>query len=153
VSHPGVASALYARLPGASSGRVLSLTLRIDRVDRDARQHITPELEARLDAVARSMREFHYGRLALRFATVGELMRGENFTIIDISGVDGAADLRCEEALPLGEVYRRAVDQQRIMFLIGDKNRARGFQPAACADVIKSLIRENQPSRRTPASA
>jgi len=153
VSHPGVASALYARLPGASSGRILSLTLRTDGVARDARQHITPELEARLDAVARSMREFHYGRFALRFASVGELMRGENFTIIDISGVDGAADHRCEAALPLGEVYRRAVDQQRIMFLIGDKNRARGFEPAACADVVKSLIRENQPSRRTPASA
>jgi len=147
-----VASALYARLPGASSGRVLSLTLRTDGIDSDARQHITPELEARLDAVARSMREFHYGRFALRFATVGELMRGENFTIIDISGVDGEADRR-EAALPLGEVYRRAVDQQRIMFLIGDKNRARGFKPAACADVVKSLIRENQPSRRTPASA
>jgi hypothetical protein len=55
--------------------------------------------------------------------------------------------------LPWAEVYRRAVDQQRIMFLIGDKNRARGFKPAACADVVKSLIRENQPSRRTPASA
>jgi hypothetical protein len=59
----------------------------------------------------------------------------------------------CEAALPWAEVYRRAVDQQRIMFLIGDKNRARGFKPAACADVVKSLIRENQPSRRTPASA
>jgi hypothetical protein len=153
VSHPGVASALYARLPGASSGRVLSLTLRTDGIDSDARQHITPELEARLDAVARSMREFHYGRFALRFTSIGELMRGENFTVIDISGVDGAADRRCEAALPWAEVYRRAVDQQRIMFLIGDKNRARGFKPAACADVVKSLIRENQPSRRTPASA
>ena len=49
VSHPGVASALYARLPGASSGRILSLTLRADGVYRDARQHITPELEARLE--------------------------------------------------------------------------------------------------------
>ena len=127
--------------------------MRIDGVDRDARQHITPEVEARLDAVARSMREFHYGRFALRIASIGELMRGENFTIIDISGVDGADDRRCEASLPLGEVYRRAVDQQRIMFLIGDKNRARGFKPAACADMVKSLIRENQPSRRTTASA
>jgi hypothetical protein len=45
------------------------------------------------------------------------------------------------------------VDQQRIMFLIGDKNRGRGFKPAAWADVVKSLIRESQLSRRTPASA
>ena len=46
---------------------------------------------------------------------------------------EGFADRRYEAALPLGEVYRRAVDQQRIMFLIGDKNRARGFKPCAFA--------------------
>src|SRR6476659_9871275 len=144
VSHPCVASALYARLPGASSGRVLSLSLCTDGVDRDARQHITPELEARLDTVARSMREFHYGRFALRFASLDELMRGESLSIVEISGVSGTDNRRCEPALPLAEIYRRAVDQQRIMFLIGDKNRGRGFKPVAWADVVKSLIRENR---------
>ena len=153
VPHSGEVTALYARLPGTSSGRLLALTLRTDGLYRDARQHITPELEARLDAVARSMREFHYGRFALRFASIDELMRGENFSIIEISGVSGAANRRCAPALPLAEIYRRAVDQQRIMFLIGDKNRGRVFKPAAWADVVKSLIRESQLSRRTPASA
>jgi membrane protein DedA with SNARE-associated domain len=153
VPHSGEVTALYARLPGTSSGRLLALTLRTDGLYRDARQHITPELEARLDAVARSMREFHYGRFALRFASIDELMRGENFSIIEISGVSRAANRRCAPALPLAEIYRRAVDQQRIMFLIGDKNRGRGFKPAAWADVVKSLIRESQLSRRTPASA
>jgi hypothetical protein len=76
VPHGGQVTALYARLPGTSSGRLLALTLCTDGVCRDARQHITPELEARLDAVARSMREFHYGRFALRFASIDELMRG-----------------------------------------------------------------------------
>jgi hypothetical protein len=153
VSHPGEVTALYARLPGTSRGRLLSLTLRANGLCRDARQHITPELEARLDAVARSMREFYYGRFALRFASLDELMRGESFTIVEISGVGGTDNRRCEPALPLAEIYRRAVDQQRIMFLIGDKNRGRGFKPVAWADVVKSLIRENRLSRRTPASA
>ena len=141
VPHAGEVAVLYARLPGAESGRILTLTLRTDGVDRDARHHITPELEARIDAIARSMSEFHYGRFDLRFASIDELMRGENFSIIEISGVCGGADRHCEPVLPLVEVYRRAVDQQRIVFLIGDKNRARGFKPAACADVVKSLIR------------
>jgi hypothetical protein len=153
VSHSGEVTALYARLPGTSRGCLLSLTLRTNGHYRDARQHITPELEARLDAVARSMREFHYGRFALRFASLDELMRGEGFWIVEISGVSGTDNRRCEPALPLAEIYRRAVDQQRIMFLIGDKNRGRGFRPVAWADVVKSLIRENRLSRRTPASA
>ena len=51
------------------------------------------------------------------------------------------------DRLPIGPFHRR------IMFLIGDKNRGRGFRPVAWADVVKSLIRENRLSRRTPASA
>jgi hypothetical protein len=153
VPQAGRVTALYARLPGTSSGRLLSLTLRMDGSYRDARQHITPELEARLDAVARSMREFYYGRFALRFASLDELMRGENFSIVEIDGVGGADSRCCDSALSLAEIYRRAVDQQRIIFLIGDKNRERGFAPMACADVVKSLLRHNQLRGRTPASA
>ena len=70
---------LYARLPGAPSGRMLSLTFRADGRCRDGRRHITPELEARLDAIARSMREFHYGRFELRFALDRCAQRGEEF--------------------------------------------------------------------------
>lgn len=153
VPQTGRVTALYARMPGTSSGRLLSLTLRMDGSYRDARQHITPELEARLDAVARSMREFYYGRFALRFASLDDLMRGENFSIVEIDGVGGADSRCCDPALSLAEIYRRAVDQQRIIFLIGDKNRERGFAPVACADVVKSLLRHNQLRGRTPASA
>ena len=80
-----------------------SLTLRSDGVYRDARQHITPELEARLDAIARSMREFYYGRFALRFASLDELMRGENFSIVEIDGVGGADSRCCDPPLSLAE--------------------------------------------------
>jgi membrane protein DedA with SNARE-associated domain len=144
---------LYARLPGAQSGRILSLTFRVDGLCRDARRHITPELEARIDAVARSMREFHYGCFELRVASADDLMRGENFSIVAINGIGSAADHAWDPALPLREVYRRLVDNQRIMFLIGETNRARGFEPLRCADVLKSLVRQSQLSRRYPASA
>ena len=153
VTHSGEAAVLYARLPGALSGRVLSLTFRTDREWRDASRHVTPELEARLDAIARSMREFHYGRFHLRFASIEELMRGENFSVIEINGIRSGTSRDCDPPLPLAEVYRRLADQQRIMFLIGEKNRARGFVPVGCADVLKSLIRQSQLGRRYPASA
>jgi hypothetical protein len=39
------------------------------------------------------------------------------------------------------------------MFLIGEKNRARGFAPVGCADVLKSFFRHIQFGRRYPASA
>jgi membrane protein DedA with SNARE-associated domain len=153
VPHAGKAAVLYARLPGASRGRLLSLTLRTDGICRDARRHITPALEARLDAVARSMREFHCGRFDLRFASIDALERGEDFVIVEICGLGGVLDRAWDPAMPLAEIYRRMIDRQRIMFLIGEKNRARGFEPVGCANVMKSMVRQSQLSRRYPASA
>jgi hypothetical protein len=149
----GEAAALYARLPGARSGRILALSFRAGSHWHDASRHVTPELEARLDAIACSMREFHYGRFRLRFGSIDELARGENFSVIEINGIRSGTNRDCDPALPLAEVYRRLADQQRIMFLIGEKNRARGFTPVGCADVLKSLIRQSQFGRRYPASA
>ena len=145
------ATVLYARLPGEQSGRILSLTFCADGGCRDACRHITPELEARIDAIARSMREFYYGQFELRFSSCVELMRGESFSIIGVRGIGGDAKYARDPILSLAEIYRRMVDQQRITFLIGDKNRARGFQPMNCVDVLKSMVR---PIRRGhPASA
>jgi hypothetical protein len=144
---------LYARLPGTRSGRILSLGVCAHGRCRDARRHITPELEVRIDAIARSMREFHYGRFELRFASLDDLERGESFFIVEINGIGGEAiDVR-DPLLPLTEIYRRSVDRQRIMFLIGEKNRARGFKPVGCANFLKSLIRRSELGPRFPASA
>jgi hypothetical protein len=78
-------------------------------------------------------------------------MRGENFSVIEINGIGSGTN--CDPPLPLAEACRRLADQQRIMFLIGEKNRARGFAPVGCADVLKSLFRQIQFGRRYPASA
>jgi membrane protein DedA with SNARE-associated domain len=154
VPYRGEAALLYARLPGSQSGRILSLNFRADSHWCDAWRHVTPELEARIDAIARGMREFHYGRFYLRFDSTDDLMRAENFSVVEITGISGGrANPDCDPLSPLPELYRRLVDQQRIMFLIGDKNRARGFAPVGCTDVLKSLIRQSQFIRRYPASA
>jgi membrane protein DedA with SNARE-associated domain len=153
VPYAGQAAVLYARMPGSSRCRLLSLTLRADGFCSDGWRHIAPALEARLDAIARSMREFHCGRFDLRFASIEALQRGEDFAVVNIRGIRGVLDSTFDPAVPLTEVYRRMIDRQRIMFLIGAKNRTRGFKPVAFADMLKSLVRQNQLSRRYHASA
>ncbi len=159
----GEAAVLYARLPGAESGRILSLTFRQHHqatsdpgaraLTQDARRYITPALEARFDAIARSMSEFHYGRFELRFAAAEDLTRGENFSIVRVDGIGAEAVDVLAANLPVAEAYRRLVDQQRIVFLIGERNRARGFKPVGCADFFRSLFRRTAVVRRYPASA
>ncbi|MEP7030295.1 MAG: hypothetical protein ABI830_05110 [Pseudolabrys sp.] len=217
VPYAAEAAVLYARLPGETSGRIRSLTLRyfphvvgngiltvrqlivsderaqwksalhlgvdpthrgVDPIDldripargevvrialignqragalyRDGHHHITAALEARFDAIARSMTEFHYGRFDLRFDTIEALMRGEEFSIVEINGIGGEAIDCWDPRLAVREVYRRLTEQQKLLFAIGDRNRARGFTPTPAGDFVTSLFRQSQLIRRYPASA
>jgi hypothetical protein len=152
----GEALVLYARMPGAQSGRILSLDFRLDTDQigdgrpryHDGSRCMTPALEARVDAIARSMREFHYGRFRLRFASCDGLMRGQELSVIEIDGIGSSSSGVRNASLSMGELHRRSIDRLRIMFLIGAKNRERGFEPLACAATLKSLIGQGQRSRR-----
>ena len=152
----GEAVVLYARMPGADSGRVLSVVFPQDTdmirdgglPHRDGSRCMTTLLEARLDGIARSMREFHYGRFHLRFALCEGLMRGEDLSVIDIDGIASGTSEVWDPALSMAEIYRRSTDRQRIMFLVGAKNRERGFEPLACAVALKALAGQCQLTRR-----
>jgi len=119
---------------------------------RDGRRHITTALEARFETIARSMTEFHYGRFDLRFESVEGLMRAEDFSIVEINGIGGEAIDCWDPRLGVGEVYRRLAHQQRLLFLIGQRNRASGFRPTGIGDFVGSLIRQSRLIRRYPAS-
>ena len=154
-SHRGVAAADLDRVPAC--GEVVRIALignqRAGGLYRDGRRYITTALEARFDAIARSMTEFHYGRFDLRFESVDALMRGEDFAIMEINGIGGEAIDCWDPRLPVSEVYRRLANQQQLTFLIGRHNRARGFRPTPAGAFITSLVRQSRLIRRYPASA
>lgn len=143
------------RIP--DGGEVVQIALignqRAGALYRDGRAYITPALEQRFDAIARSMTEFHYGRFDLRFDTIAALMRGEDLSILEINGIGGEGIDCWDPRLSVREVYRRLMEQQRLLFQIGRGNRARGFRPTGTGDFIGSLIRQTQLIRRYPASA
>src|SRR5262249_36882308 len=110
----GEAAVLYARLPGAQSGRILSLTFRPGEHWRDASRHALRDLEARLTPLARAIPDFNSARSHWRFVWTEEFMRGKNFLVTEINGIRGGTSRDCDPPLPLAEVYRRLADQQRI---------------------------------------
>ena len=154
-THRGVDPLDLERIP--AHGEVVRIALinnqRAGALYRDGRRHITAALDARFDAIARSMTEFHYGRFDLRFESVDALMRGEKFSIVEINGIGGEAIDCWDPHLAIGEVYRRLAGQQRLLFMIGQRNRARGFHPTGLGDFVTSLFRQNQMIRSYPASA
>jgi membrane protein DedA with SNARE-associated domain len=154
-SHRGVGLRDLDRVP--EQGEVVRIALignqRAGALYRDGRRHITTALEERFDSIARSMTEFHYGRFDLRFESLDDLMRGEGFSIMEINGIGGEAIDCWDPRLAVGEVYRRLTDQQRLLFLIGQRNRERGFRPTQVGDFVLGLVRQTQLIRRYPASA
>lgn len=120
---------------------------------RDAREHITPSLCRRFDAISKSMPDFYYGRYDVRFQSLDHLRNGEAFAIIEINGAGGESINVWDPSMPLRQVYRELFTQQRILFEIGAANRARGHRPPGAVAVLRSQLRQHRLIRRYPASS
>lgn len=154
-SHRGPDGAALDRVPGA--GEIVRIALignqRAGALYRDGLRFVTRALDRRIDEIARSMTEFHYGRFDLRFESLDQLGRGEDFSIVEINGIGGEAICAWDPELKVREVYRRFVDQQRILFMIGALNRARGFVPETAREFLGALMRQTDLIGRYPPSS
>jgi membrane protein DedA with SNARE-associated domain len=120
---------------------------------RDASHLVTSALEQRFDDIARGMPEFHYGRFDIRYASAAALARGEDFSIVELNGIGGEAIDVWDPQVPIREVYRRLLAHQRLLFAIGDRNRARGYRPTPNGLFIAALRRQTQLIRHYPPSS
>ena len=154
-SHEG----LVCRRPGwvPDAGELVQIACignqRAGGLYRDGHRYVTARLAERFDAIARNMPDFHYGRFDIRFADTDALMRGEGFSIVEINGIGGEAIDVWDPQLPIGEVYRRLRLQQRLLFAIGDRNRARGVTPMPAGAFLAHLVRQTRLLRRYPTSS
>ncbi len=98
-------------------------------VFRDGTALVTPELEARIEMIARSIPEFWFGRFDIRFNDLGQFLRGEDFKIIEINGASAEATHIWDASITLREAYRVLFEQFDVLFSIGAANRRRGFTP------------------------
>lgn len=154
-THCGLDEAALARVPAA--GEVVPLAFignqRAGGLYFDARRLITPDLVARFDEICRGIPEFHYGRFDIRFDSPGALAAGEGFSIIEINGVGGEAIDVWDPGLSVAEVYRRLYRQQALLFVIGDRNRRRGFAPPGLISSLRPAFHQSQLIGRYPASS
>jgi hypothetical protein len=153
-THCGPADGDLARVPEA--GEVVRIALignqRAGALYRDGAHCISAALDARFDGIAASMTEFHYGRFDIRFESVSALIRGEGFSIVEINGIGGEAIDVWDARVPVREVYRRLFAQQRLLFAIGARSRARGHAPVGAVAFVASLLRQSRLIGRYPAS-
>ena len=199
--HPGPfeAGIFYYRMPGASNGRIFSITDKhfpfvvgdgvssledliwrhprirlqadtflmrhtdahdrvLDRGERlqltiagnhaqgttfvDGRHLLTPALEARVDAIARSIDGFFIGRFDVRYSDVDAFMAGRDLAIVELNGATSESTNIYDPGTTLWSAYRQLFEQWRLVFAIGAENRRRGAAVTSIARLAE-LVRDH----------
>ena len=120
------ASAVPAR---GESVRLATIgSTRVGGLYRDGAACITPQLVAAVDAIARDMPQFHFGRFDVRFAGLEALRRGE-LRIMEVNGAGSEAIEAWDPAFGLARALGIIFAKQRTLFRIAAANRRRGHRP------------------------
>jgi hypothetical protein len=150
-------SALFADLervpaPGESVALSSVWSHRMGGVYCDESAAITPILERRIDAIARSMPGLHVARFDVRFGDLATLGAGEGFKVIEINGVGSEAIQFFDPDVPFFAAYRGVFDKQAMIFAIGAANRALGYPPCSSPTLWKAHVHQQRLVTRYPAS-
>jgi hypothetical protein len=114
----------------------------------DGSDLITPALTEAVDRLAKSLPEFHFGRIDVRFASLPLLRRGEGFSVIEINGVGSEATHIWDPRTRLLDAWRAQFFHYGAAFRIGAANRRRGFAPCS----VRSMYRNWMNQRRLMAA-
>ena len=134
------------RVPAA--GEVVRLatigSTRVGGLYRDGTEWITGPLTAAVDALARDMPAFHFGRFDVRFDSLAGLAAGRGFTIMEVNGAGSEAIAAWDPDTGLLAGFKLIFDKQRILFSIGHAMRQSGVKPVG----LVALARLNQRQQR-----
>lgn len=113
---------------------------------------ITPELTKRMNALAKSIPEFYFGRFDVRFASLEALKKGRGFRIVEINGAGSEATHIWDARTTLGEAYRTLFRQFRILFEIGAANRRRGYRSIRPMQFLRDVYAYKRGSKKYPST-
>lgn len=104
----------------------------------------TPALTAAIDRIARSMPDFFFGRIDVRFASMEDVRQGTGFRVIEINGAGSEATHIWDPNTRLLDAWRAQFFHYGAAFRIGAANRRRGFRSSG----VRAMYRDWQNQRR-----
>ncbi|MDQ6881096.1 MAG: hypothetical protein M3150_03265 [Pseudomonadota bacterium] len=143
-----------ARIP--ATGEIVRLatvgSTRVGGLYRDGAACITPALTAAIDAIARDMKQFHFGRFDLRFADLADLRAARGLRILEVNGAGSEAIQAWDPQLNLIAALRMIFAKQRVLFEIGAANRRRGHRPIGLRRLAQLHFMQQTLLKKYPAS-
>ncbi|USD41740.1 D-alanine--D-alanine ligase [Vibrio sp. SCSIO 43135] len=119
---------------------------------RNGNQYITEALSQKLDEIFDDLDGFHYGRLDIKFADIHQFMQGEAFTILEINGASSEAAHIWDRNTPLSEIFSTLLEQYRILFDIGARQKRRGHKTPSMAALLNAWREEKLLTQQYPAT-
>ncbi|MDE2581826.1 MAG: ATP-grasp domain-containing protein [Rhodospirillales bacterium] len=119
---------------------------------RDGAGHVTPELTAAVERLARALPEFHFGRIDIRFSSPAALARGEGLKVIEINGAGSEATHVWDPRTGLIEAWRAQFFHYAQAWRIGAANRARGYRPTGVSGLWRLWRRQKRLMATYPAN-
>ncbi|MDQ2821043.1 MAG: hypothetical protein M3Y65_11735 [Pseudomonadota bacterium] len=110
----------------------------------DGSRLITPALTNSIDAIARDMGEFHFGRFDVRFNSEEALQCGRGFTIMEVNGAGSEAIQAWDPSTHLNKALRTIFAKQRLLFEIGAANCQRGVRPIGLLALARLNAAQNR---------
>lgn len=134
------------RVPAA--GEVVRLatigSTRVGGLYLDGHAFITPRLVAAVDAIARDMPEFHFGRFDVRFDSLPDLAAGRGFRIMEVNGAGSEAIEAWDPDTPLLRGLSMIFAKQRLLFAIAAARRREGAQPLSLLALGRLHLRQQR---------
>lgn len=119
---------------------------------RNGNALVTDAMEARFDAISKSLPEFYFGRFDIRFAQFADVQRGTGFTILEANGAGAESTHIWDRRTGLLSAWRDLMKQYRLLFQIGRANADRGFRPLTLSEFRQWYRREKTLTPLYPAT-
>jgi hypothetical protein len=106
----------------------------------DGRRLLTPDLQRRIDDIARRIPGFFVGRFDIKYRDEAAFMSGCDLSIVELNGATAESTNIYDPKTSLIDAYRQLFRQWSIVFAIGAANRAAGV-PISSWGRLAGLVR------------
>lgn len=117
---------------------------RVGGLYEDGSALVTEALTRHIDAIARDMPAFHFGRFDLRYDNVDGLMRGEGLHIIEVNGAGSEAIEAWDPRSSAWQAFGRIFRKQSLLFEVAAANRRRGLRPIGWRELARLHLRQQK---------
>jgi membrane protein DedA with SNARE-associated domain len=117
---------------------------------RDGASLMTPQLEQRIDEIARHFDGFFIGRFDVRYRSVEAFRAGNDLAIVELNGATSESTNIYDPSWSLLEAYRTLFRQWALLYRIGYANRQRGVESTSTLSLLRLVFAYYKQFRANP---